>query len=73
MSDAVLRGTFIKGKDDDSEGSLSRAEFARMLRGLAAEVEAGTVRCAMVYIKDGKEIFIRATFVKGLHLKGVRR
>lgn len=68
------RGTFVKGKDrDDSDGSMDRQAFARMLRGIAAEVEAGRVRCGMVFIKDEREIHIRATFIKGLQLKSIRQ
>jgi hypothetical protein len=44
-----------------------------MLRALAAEVEGGRVRCGMVFIKDGREIHIRATFIAGLKLKGVKQ
>ncbi len=74
MTDAVPRGTFVKGRsEDDAAGSLTRSAFARILRGLAAEVEAGRVRCGMVYVKGGKEICIKATFTKGLQLKGVRQ
>lgn len=74
MSSPVPRGTFVKGKGgDDSDGSMSREAFARMLRGIAAEVEAGRVSCGMVFIKDGREIHIRATFIKGLKLQGIRQ
>lgn len=73
MSAGVPRATFVKGQpEEDAAGSMDRHAFARMLRGLATEVEAGRVRCGMVYIKDGREIFIRATFIKELKLKGVR-
>lgn len=67
------RGTFVKGQpEEDADGSMTRHALARMLRGLAAEVELGRVRCAMVYTKDGKELNVRITFIKGLQLKSVR-
>lgn len=71
MSNAVPRGTFVKGQpEEDADGSLDRHAFARILRGVAGEVEAGRVRCGMVFVKDGREIHIRATFIKQLQLKG---
>jgi hypothetical protein len=74
MSNSVLRGTFVKGQpEEDADGSMTRAAFAKMLRALAAEVEGGRVRCGMVFIKDGREIHIRATFIAGLKLKGVKQ
>ena len=74
MSNAVPRGTFVKGQpEEDADGSMDRHAFARMLRGVAAEVEAGRVRCGMVFIKDDREIHIRATFIKGLKLQNIRR
>lgn len=51
---------------------MDRHAFARLLRGLADEVERGNVRCGMVYVKDESEMFIRATFIKGFRIKRKR-
>lgn len=73
MSAGVPRATFVKGQpEEDAAGSMDRHAFARVLRGLAMEVERGNVKCGMVYVKDECEMFIRATFVKGFRIKAKR-
>lgn len=73
MSAELPRAIFVKGQpEEDAAGSMNRHAFARILRGLASEVERGNVLCGMLYVKNESEIFIRATFVKGFRIKAKR-